>query len=383
MLKRHDFLAVAVIFPLAALANDGFYQGSGSELKPITHQSLHVLSENLKINFIDPNVCYPVIYKGKGLEYEQKHAIDESKIKLGSKTPCPTGKDSLTLSSHLRTMWHAEASYHIRADEKVTDIQFGFPVPQWEASYVVNDDSAAEGLHEVKLPAVAGFKTWVDGQEVKKLDLKSLVISPRNSKKTQGYTWLMSFDKGREYDLKSTYDFGVGYSADYFEGAQYPKGHRPWFLPEDKPGNSSEKKKNRWLEAVSLIYYLTPLKSWGAPPPTSVQIEIHFPKAIPVEFAVPIALNPACIDNELWTFEMKNTVPSQELKVSLPWMRYPQTTSDLPKLHTWAEWQTWVSTFKNGVRITCGVRDRILKNMAREDMPALQAFQCVQSCFEK
>ncbi len=382
MLNRNYFVLVVLSLSQVALANDGFYQGSGSELKPITNQALQVVSERLRISFLEPNICYPVLYKGKKLKYDQKHAIDDSKIHLGSKSFCPTGKVSQNLSSQLRTMWHAEAEYLIRAKTKVTCVQFGFPVPQWETRYTVNDDSNEEGLHEVNMPAVANFRTSIDGHEVKKLEIKNLVISTSNNKSSPGYTWLASFAKVGEYRLKTTYDFGANYSAQYFEGSQYLKGRRPWFLPNDDK-ISGPMMANGAHSAMHLLYYLTPLNSWGPPPPSSVQIEIHFPKSVPVEFAVPLELSPNCVDNRLWTFEIKNAVPSREIDVSLPWMNYPRTTSDLPKMQTWAEWQAWISVFDKGVQISCSVKDRISKNMALKDLPALQAFPCVQSCFEK
>ncbi|MBI5883266.1 MAG: hypothetical protein HZB91_09190 [Elusimicrobia bacterium] len=347
--------------PIAAWANDGFFQGAGGTLRPIENRSLRVLSEDLKIDPIKQRSCYELRFSSPASYYEGKDGKGgefgpEEFGAIGGRMECPKDLRDL-LKSGFTPWWTAEAVYEIEALEDAPEVQFGFPVNDWEVS--------GQGEFPPS-PGVIDFHTYVDGQEIAPTRLKWLEgVGAESKDKTLGYAWKASFQKGRRYVLRTTYAFGEdmgNFSEAIAEGAT------PWFSGADEANGGS---------GLGMIYYLTPLRQWASPPPSRISIVVTLPKHVPMTLAVPIHTKPVCVGEHSLFYEFHDSFPDQDLVV------YYASSKD-KSLKTATEWDAWLRTLGGGqVEMNCA----LLRSLKAGAGPALKKIlagrKCRPSCARK
>lgn len=367
MLGRVMTLVAAslLIAPGTSRGNDGFYQGAGATLQLMKSKSMRVLRERLVISPIEPPVCVEVLVRGKPLPT----ATDNSPPQFHQELPA----DAITLDQpnacpaqpNVRRMlvlgWKAVARYDAAALEDVPAAQIGFPVPEWDFDY-----DSDEGLEGVRLPAVARFRTSIDGAEVEGIETRRL-------EEKLGYVWHASFKKGQRSTLVTRYHFGEVYSNSFYSGREYTT-VQPWFLY----GGQSDYDRDRWPGASSMIYYLTPMSSWADPPPESVSIRIDLPLATPVEYFVPVGLPVACVGLHELHFEILGAFPTADLRVSYP--SYDEHTQKRPDLQTEAQWRAWLATLGGKAKLTCELTKAMKARADAGLLRTLGRVPCVKSC---
>ena len=331
-----------------ALANDGFYQGGGSSLRPLENIQMRVIEEQLLIQPLPEPVCYHLRFRGRTLDawnLTPTGAAPPLKAEEFATVADPTHctPSAAPLHDRLLSLWQAQAEYQVEALADQESVQMGFPLPTWESTYYLNPDKEWDAL---PTPAVANFRTFIDGKLVENPRLTWLEVSKPGevaSDKTLGFTWRASFKKGRKYTLRTEYDFGADYSADFYLGQEYREGEDlPWFITPPVP------KETVSHPAISLRYYLSPLHAWGAHPPKRITIEIRRPPGVPIAYLVPVMPKPACVDAYSLHYEYRDAYPDSELVVSMPqwfasddwgepkhWPQQPETPE---------QWQRWRQT---------------------------------------
>lgn len=355
-------VAWAVILPIRTLANDGIYQGSGSTLTMVKNSHVRVHEEHLSIAPIYPPLCYSVLINGKPI----KDGMDidpirkSANITVGPRVECSDTDD-------LRARWRAVAEYQVVASRTQNNVLIGFPIDTWTRDFKDNHGD----LGRLDAPGVANFRTFINGEEMEHLTLKrlgsDLTGSKPNEKTSLGYTWRASFLAGKRYYLRTEYDFGMRNSNSFYEGREYLPGETPWFW-EGK------------YAADGFFYALTPLNSWGSPPPERIKIVVKLPPGVPVTHVVPMELKPSCITTNTLHYEIGNQFPSQDLVLNMPAIEYLQKVG-YERLHTIKQWREWQKTLGGAaVKIGCDV----IKELKAGADPDLQAqmndMQCVSSC---
>jgi len=308
--KQIAIITFIINIVVTVKANDGFFQGAGSDLVQIKNATMRVVSEKLEITPFEKPHCYQVYYKDSPLKDFYKTQIDTNKIFVGPEGKCEA---ELVYPKILRTYWKASATYQILANKTQKDVQIGFPVPQWEAQFEIGP----VGLESVQLPGVAKFHTFIDGTEIAGTTQRKLqmMADGRHGEKTErkvpGYAWKASFEAKKRYTLKTEYEFGIVGSNAYYEDREYPKGVKPWFIKAKLISPDS-------VGVSALLYYVSPLKTWATPPPKTVSIKIALPVGLPVPYLVPVGLKPTCVEEHTFYFKYKNEVPSGELDLTYP-----------------------------------------------------------------
>ena len=354
-----------IILANAALANDGFYQGSGSTLKLIKNSHLRVREENLLIAPIIPPECYSVYANGKIIDKGMDLKVEDAKITIGARTNCNNGSTDI-----YNAKWSAAADYQVEVLQAQPKVLIGFPVDTWERDFIGADGD----LYYLYAPSVVNFRTYINDEEIKSLELKKLKSAnvKTGSRDELGYTWSASFLEGKPYHLRTEYDFGVDNSNAFYKGREYLTGEIPWFsgvMPEP-------------FTAERIIYFLTPINSWASPPPEQIKIEVRLPSEIPVTYFVPLELKPACVTTKALHYLLKNQFPSHELSLSMPntgwWKR-----EKLKPLRTLVQWNKWQKTLGGEtVKIGCDVIEELKKTAAPDLQAHLNTFQCVSTCSE-
>jgi hypothetical protein len=357
-----------------AMGNDGFYQGSGSSMIPVKNKSLRVVSEHLFITPIDKEVSYPLLVDGKpiGPKYKGQFKTKAAYAQIG-----PAANSKHDISNAFIPRWHAHVEYEIEALEEQNDVVMGFPVPLW-----VSDFSDNEGLQSIQAPSAANFATYVDGILVRKVELNwinginNFQNYENGDKKTLVYIWKASFKKGKRYLLKTEYDFGADYSAEFFSGHQYIEGETPWFVQRDR--NKKPNDSNKCERAFTLKYYLTPLTLWADTPPSLVAIKVEMPANMPVTCAVPMYPKPCFIDKQALYYEFKNAFPDKELLISFPvsedWK--PINPGAIKEISEWKLWQkTLGDHFKFSCLLTKDLIGTIQSGDIREELKNIDCFQ--------
>lgn len=366
--------AASLAVPPVARPNDGFYQGAGYHLVPVRSTALKVRRETLRITAIDPPRCHDVLHEGRRIEFPPAgEAIEFEKCPdvraFAAGPPRPCGAEWLPWRE-FSARWRAEAVYWVEALDSVRDVTIAFPVPTWDFEYFCDG-----GLEGARLPAVVAFETFIDETRVpqtsiRELGLEGLPQGPEGSvssrDKTLGYAWRASFSKGGRYTLRTAYDFGVDTVSGFYEGHEYPRGVRPWFLPDAavKLGG-----------AEHLLYYLTPIRSWAEPPPESISIRVDLPRDVPVTYFVPVALRPTCVDEHAYQFELAMQWPPMDIDIA-----YPMKRSVRPPIRTSRQWSAWIASLGEGVKLTCTLRDQLARDADKPVEDAIRALECVESC---
>jgi len=364
--RRNIFAGAMIIFSNVTMANDGFYQGSGSTLTITKNSHLRVREEKLLIAPIISSECYSVYANGKIIK-NGAIITESARITLGSRTKCHSSFEQLYAE------WHAKADYQIDVLQSQQNVLIGFPVETWDREY-----NAADGdLYSVDAPGVVNFRTYINDEEVKPLELKKLKSHnvKAGSRDELGYTWLGSFDAGKPYHLRTEYDFGADNSNAFYGGSEYLAGETPWFFEVVDPGQ---------FPANKLKYYLSPINSWASPPPDQIRIEVQLPLEIPVTYFVPLDLKPVCVTNKALHYLLKNQFPAHELLLSMPstgWMKLKKAR--FKPLHTLTQWNQWQKTLGGEtVKIGCDVIEDLKKSAAPDLQAHMSAYQCVVSCSE-
>ncbi|MFA6029522.1 MAG: hypothetical protein WC969_06700 [Elusimicrobiota bacterium] len=351
-------LLLILAFCGTATANDGFFAGAGSTLSPVRNESLRVIRETLTIAPIEPRHCWKRVMLERG--------SPDQRGKLTEQVPCSKEHPSYGGDD---TRWRAEAVYEIEAKADAPGVQFGFPTPVWDA-----EDSDEHGdLTDAPVASAADFRTFIDGRRVEEVSLKWLDGPEKKRDRALGFVWTASFTKGKRYTLKSTYEFSHDYSVGFYgeKGAAFREGAAPWFILENGKQNNDQ------YASGTLIYYLTPLKQWGAPPPEKIRIEVTLPSRVSMTMVVPISPKPRCVGVDSLVYELRNAFPEEDLRIA-----YPADLAEdkRPKLAVFADLLAWRRTLGGGVRITCALRDRLIKESGPAVGEALKDAPCEQVC---
>lgn len=312
------FMKISIFFNLftaaTLFANDGFYQGGGNTLAPVSNQNLEVITETLDITALSKAQCYDLTFAGKSMR-KTKTVSKGGEGVLSGKVSCAMTKERGFHRDILKTQWHAKAVYRVRALKNQKDVQMGFPVPRWSD----DRESPGNGLEWVHFPGVVGFKTFVNGKPIEGLRTASVEVpnsEGETEKKTApAFVWNLSFDEGKEYELKTEYDFGSFYSAAFFVGREIPEGSMPWFDtrsgPEARYGYTT-------IPSEGILYYLSPLKLWGTKPPEKVSVRVETLPGMPVYYMLPNTKGLKAVDSKALYWEWENAFPEGELKVNYP-----------------------------------------------------------------
>ncbi len=335
------FAGVIFILANTALANDGFYQGSGSTLRLAKNSYLRVHKENLLIIPINPPECYSVYANGKELKKGMDLKIDEAKVTIGARTKCND-----TSTDMFSAKWRVVADYQVVVLQSQQRVSIGFPVDTWQRDFIAADGD----LYYLYAPGVVNFRTYINDEEIKPLAVKKL--RSHNDK------------TGSRDDNSNA----------FYKGREYLSGETPWFsgvMPEP-------------FTAERIIYFLTPINSWAAPPPEQIKIEVRLPTEIPVTYLVPLELKPACVTSKALHYLLKNKFPSNELSLSMPssgWLNSKKES--LKPLRTLGQWKRWQKTLGGEtIKIGCDAIEE-LKKSAEPDLQAhMSAYQCAVSCGE-
>lgn len=351
------FLIALLLFPGALQANTGFYNGSGETLFPVKNAHLRVLRERLEISPLSERKCYALLFSQESRTSWLASIKGGAPGRLGGAVKCP--KEAFGEGAEvLQTLWRAEAVYDVEALEDESDVTLGFPVPTWS-------NMMAEGT----APGVASFKTWIDDRTAEGLRMTFLAPTGPVSKeladsngKIWGYSWTASFQKGRKYTLKTTYEFGAEFSYD----------------PQDyMRGLSSD-----YFLLASILYDLTPLNLW-APPPPDVFIKVTIPKNLSILYAFPDELKPSCLDAEALHYEIKGRLPETNLRVTFPVRHGPGPISPgkvLP-LRKEDDWEDWKENLSFGqVKLTCSLVAGLKGRMSPRFYQEISKVPCQQTC---
>lgn len=355
-----------VIFALTntALANEGFYQGAGSSLTLVKNSYLRVREEALLIAPIIPPDCYSVYVNNKTL-VDGMDVKGDAKVTLGSHEKCQSNTGDAFYAK-----WRATADYLVEALQSQQGVLIGFPVETWKREF----NGKNGDLYSVYAPSVVNFRTYLNDEEIKSLELKKLKSHDIKTRARDllGYTWLASFEAGKSYHLRAEYDFGVDNSNAFYKGREYLTGETPWFF-----GAVHEP-----FPAERMIYFLTPISSWASPPPEQIKIEVQLPSEIPVTYFVPLELKPICVTSTAFHYLLKNQFPSSELMVSMPSTGW-RKKGRLEPLRTLAQWKKWKKTLGgDSVKIGCDIIDELKKTAAPDLQAHLNTVQCISSCSE-
>ncbi len=352
----------SLIAAAAAMANDGFYQGAGSTLVPVKNSHLRVRAEKLLISPSAPGACYPVYVGGK-LVRDGMRVKSATKATVGPRTKC----DHVGYFTQLYASWHAVADYEVEALESQEDVLIGFPVSWWLREF----DDANGDLDGVDAPGVADFHSYVNGEEIQRLTLRKLQGNAPDGRKIYelGYTWRASFQAEKPYHLRTEYDFGEDTSNAFYPGREFVEGETPRFL-----GTTLD---TAAAGANRLIYFLTPINSWAAPPPDRIDIEVRVGVGIPITYFVPTQFKPVCVSTSAFHYLLTSKGPSQELGLS-----YAQGTKFKP-LTTVSQWKAWRKTLGgSSVRISCDLIAELKKAATPGLLSHLESYQCISSCGE-
>lgn len=362
---KHLYAIIMLTMLTAVHANDSFYQGGGSSLRPLHKAQMRLIEEKLLIHPMPQPVCYRLRFRGQfvdewnGNPQTAPDIRSEEFAEIAGLTDCPPGK--LIFTDRLLSVWQAQAEYQIEALEDQNNVQMSFPLPVWDTPYYLNREKE---WGRVPAPAVANFRIFIDGKLVKDpllawLDMPNPVDA--SLKKALAYVWKVSLKKGEKYTLRAEYDFGANYRTGF------PMHENPWFIAGNAVGHDAEK------PSLNLLYYLSPLKAWGAQPPQRITIEVRRPPGVPSAFLVPVTPKPACVDSSGLHYEYRNAYPETELQVAMPhwWLLEhwgkPQTW---PRLETAEQRQRWRKMLGGEhVPVACREMDEVTPS---DDFPCLQ-----------
>lgn len=355
---------LACLLNTPASANDGFFQGAGDTLRPVTSSALRVVRETLTLDALDAPRCYELLYRGKasqpGPDYDYKAG---EFARPGHPVLCETTAGVAQWPTFEAT-WHAKAVYEIEALDQVSEIVFGFPTSVWDAEF-----QDANGLNSIGAAGVADFHTYIDGTEVHEPELKWLEgVSKSKDKKLLGFTWKASFSKGGRHVLITEYDMGVDISNAFYADREYPKSEPPWFLGKPEEAWNPEGSRR-------VIYYLTPLRQWAGPPPERVSIVATLPRAVPMIAAVPLRPKPRCVGERSLFYELRDRFPDQDLELSYA----PFADFSTHHLETAADLEAWTNTI-GGAEINCALLSRLKAGASPEVALLLAKRSCVKTC---
>jgi hypothetical protein len=370
---RYLFIFLACVYSQTNIANDGFYQGAGSTLRPLYNPEMRVIEEKLWISPTPQPKCYQLRFRGVVLEdwnlapTKKTDALEPTEFaQISHEFPCSKKSLESPKMDILVSIWQARADYYVEALADQTRVKMGFPLPTWGATY----HSLSDEWDEVPTPSVANFRTFINGQAINKLQLAWLEVpnpANKNATKTLGYVWEASFKKGEKYTLRTEYDFGTDYQTG-FEADLEGETSSLWFMPNAEG-------HQRYPLAINLKYYLSPLLAWGAKPPEKISIFVKRPTAVPISYLIPAQSTPACVEKEGLYYEYRNRYPDTELVVSMPhWFhatwKNPEKWTVLSTAKQWKQWQQNLGG--NSVQIAC--------DALGSGGSALSKGECVKQC---
>lgn len=242
----------------------------------------------------------------------------------------------------------------------------GFPIPLWLFYFRDND-----GLMTVPVPSVVNFKTYVNDIQIKNPELNWV------SENGLAYIWKTSFKKGKRYELKTEYDFGVFYSSSFYKNSEYLEGETPWFVQKFHNNNPEEYPP----EATILEYFLTPLRSWASPLPSRISIKMNMPLDMHISYAVPISPRPVCLETTTMYFKIEHAFPEEDLRVAFPDLS-DWKDEDLGYISNLKEFNLWKKTLGNKqIKFTCSLVEKLKQEMpSPEIQKELTKLVCVESC---
>ena len=369
-----SFLMISTISTSSAFANDGFYQGAGATLTPVANSSMRVITEKLEISPLKNPACYSIEIPKS--EYDEKGELkDDASGFVGKPTKCPQGEDNFDT---LKVRWHAKAIYEVEALSDQTGVQIGFPVPTWGLAMENSD-----GRVDVSVPGVANFSTSIDDLKIKDVVVKNVpvkTLNGENAKKeklTPAFVWKSDFKKGKRYQLKTEYDFGVSYSNGMYEGSEYPKESLLWFdrrtQAEAKYGGGAGFLSHR------VIYYLQPIRLWGGGLPEYISVRVVAPEWMPIYYLTPANSGLECVDKKALYFRWNKAFPTEDLSISYPVQFYPDRFGKFIyfPIKQQAEYDAWSeligkqSNLKNPpgrvsqIKMACELEKDLLKNLPK------------------
>lgn len=365
-----NFVLLALWAPTTVFGNDGFYQGSGTDLFPVKNENLRVIQETLTLSPLEKAKCYKLNFpKSQYIDGVLKDgAMDGS---VGEESNCDS-KDSESVwpvDDRLQVKWHAKAVYEIESLENQKDVQMGFPIPEWEYTWAGSD-----GLFGTKVPGATNFKVFVDGREIKKVSKKNVEV-PRSQggkgkRMAPAFVWELDFLKGRKYTLISEYDFGVEWSIGHYHGRELPNGTKAWY--------NRSKKHDTLFQAESLIYYLHPLALWNSKPPLKIDVRIVVPKGLSSFSLLPNTKSSYCLDHDSLWLKWRDRLPEGDLRVAYPAKpaeraAYPQSKEEF---EAWRKLMTQLQDSKTKTEFACSLT---------KTFPAMKDFNrlsnpCVDHC---
>ncbi|HEX4924634.1 MAG TPA: hypothetical protein VFV50_11130 [Bdellovibrionales bacterium] len=372
-------VTLAILFAFissTALANDGFYQGAGSDMVPVTNEGLRVLEETLTFEPISPPACYELILPKGALKQPKFNGF----LGVGKRAKdC----DPRKFSSTFIAKWRVSAVYKIQALKSQADVQMGFPVLKWSTDFA--DEKGEELCCSGSFPGATGFKVTIDGKPVTLLSEGAIrAASHKAGSKTfdvgevplHGYFWKASFEQGKTYTLKTSYNQGVDYSTGFSTKA-IENGGKPWYplKSEVKPGSE------QWAPGLfeNLIYYLTPLSLWAPPAPERISIHLKLPAWMPVTLVHTNYPKATCLEPGQIHFELKQKLPDEELHVVFPEPPAAGKAPVLPKITNKAEWAAWRKT-TGDAKITCALLEQLKVGADSQLRTVLNEFTCTPAC---
>ena len=367
-----SFVFISTISTSSVFANDGFYQGAGATLTPVENSSMRVITEKLEISPLRNPVCYSIDIPKS--EYDEKGELKDSAAGfIGKPTKCPKSEGNFDT---LRVRWHAKAIYEIEALSDQIGVQIGFPVPTWGLPM-----GNSEGRVDVSVPGVANFSTSIDDSKIKDILVKKVPIKNPNGEVakegnlTSAFIWKSDFKKGKHYQLKTEYDFGISYSNGMYEGSEYPKASILWFdrrtLAEAKHGGGTK------FQSEQIIYYLQPIRLWGGGIPEYISVRVATPASMPIYYLTPANSGIECIDKKALYFRWNKSFPTEDLSISYPVQFYPKQNGKFiyspirqqVEYDAWSELISKQSNFKSPsgsiahVKMDCELEKELLKNL--------------------
>lgn len=342
--SRYLLIFLACIHTQTSLANDAFYQGAGSTLRPLYNPKMRVIEEKLWISPMKEPRCYELRFRNIvvddwNLDRTRKAApLKPTDFAYASEEFVCTDefRRGYPVMDVLVSVWKARADYYVEALEDQTNVKMGFPLPIWKATYFIDG-----AINDLPTPSAVNFRTSINGQAITNLKLAWLEVpDPANqekSTKTLGYTWKASFKKGEKYTLRTEYEFGTDYELNF---GLYDRNNDPelWFIL------NNPKVLAQGLVTINLKYYLSPLLAWGGKSPEKISIFVKRPATVPITYLFPSEATPTCVDKNGLHYEYRNRYPDTELMVSVPhWFnenwKKPAAWINLNTAKQWKKWR--------------------------------------------
>jgi hypothetical protein len=373
---------------LRALANDGFYEGAGTTLVPVSSKSLRVVRERLEISALKKGRCFGLFYHGKRVT-TGSDVKGDGPAEIGREVECKSANEHT-----FRSWFTADATYQIEATGDETGIQMGFPDPGWSDEY-----QGPDGLEGFSVPGVTGFEVAINGKRIGSLAqkrVKTVPLEEENQTEAElpAYVWSASFEKGKRYTVEARYEFGDDISAGFYPGRELPpEAKYLWF--DRRPVAEAVASAPDVAAARTAIYYLHPIKLWAPPAPDVIEVRVEAPPDLPVMYLQTSTPGLRCIDTKALYFRWQHSYPDRDLRVSFP-AEVDRRAFRAQPMKTDAEFSLWYETMnlvnarpgekrKDTVGIGCDLVEALKRTVDKRSVlftwfGPYGALKCVPSC---